>query len=128
MLRWLRVLLIAILVVPIIGVLVAIIGLAVARMSLPASACTVSEASIASLVLEKTTESEVIAKLGCDGVHDVQLDAEGLRIETITWRGDAWPYSVFEAYLVNGVLHGTNVVRLDLSATYPSEPEEAVAD
>ena len=87
-----------------------------------------SEASIASLVLEKTTESEVVAKLGCDGVHDVQLDAEGLRIETISWRGDAWPYSVFEAYLVNGILHGTKAIRLDLSATFPAEQLEAVAD
>jgi hypothetical protein len=128
MLRWLRVTLIAMLVIPIVGVLVAIIGLAVARMSLPATACTVSEASIASFVVEKTTESEVIAKLGCDGVHDVQLDAEGLRIETISWRGDAWPYSVFEAYLVNGVLHGAKVIRLNLEAAYPSGQSETVAD
>src|SRR5262245_60062535 len=104
MLRWLRMLLIAMLVIPIIGALVAIVGLAVARLSLPASACTVSEASLSSLALEKTTEAEVVAKLGCDGVHDVQLDVDGFRIETVTWRGDAWPYSVFEAYLINGVL------------------------
>jgi hypothetical protein len=127
MMRWLRVLLIVMVAIPIIGLLVAIVGLAVARLSLPASACTVSEASISTLELEKMTGSDVAARLGCDGVHKVELDSEGLRMETVSWRGDAWPYSLFEAQLINGVLHGTKTVRLDLNVTLPGEQKEAKA-
>lgn len=127
MMRWLRVLLIAMIAVPIIGLLVAIVGLAVARLSLPASACTVSEASISALELEKMTGSDVAARLGCDGVHKVELDSEGFRIETVSWRGEAWPYSVFEVQLINGVLHGTKSVRLDLNVNLPGAQREASA-
>lgn len=128
MMRWLRVLLIGMIAVPIIGLLVAIVGLAVARLSLPASACAVSESSISTLELEKTTGAEVVARLGCDGVHKVEFDSDGLRIETVSWRGDAWPYGVFEAQLINGVLHGTKNVRLDLNVNIPDEQREASAN
>ncbi len=128
MMRWLKMLLIAVVAIPVIGLVVAIIGLGVARLSLPASACTVSEASISTLNLEKMTGSDVAARLGCDGIHKVELDSEGFRIETVSWRGDAWPYSVFEAQLINGVLHGTKTVRLDLNVNLPGGQREASAN
>jgi hypothetical protein len=121
MMRTLRVVLIVLLATPAIGLLAAMIGLAVARLSLPASACAVSESAISDFTLEKTTHSQIVARLGCDGVHNVELDSKELRIETVTWRGDAWPYAVFEAYLVNGVLHGTTKTSLNLNVTWPTE-------
>jgi len=120
MIRCLRVLLLVMLAIPIVGLLTAMVGLAVARYALPASSCAVSEAAISTLELEKTKGSEVVSRLGCDGVHKVELDIENFRIETVSWRGDAWPYAVFEAYLINGVLHGTKKVWLNLKVTMPS--------
>jgi hypothetical protein len=121
MMRWLRVVLVVLVAVPVIGLLAAIVGLAVARLSLPASACAVSEAAISDLPLEKTTHPQLVARIGCDGVHKVELDSKELRIETVKWRGDAWPYAVFEAYLVNGVLHGTTKTSLNLNVSWPPE-------
>jgi hypothetical protein len=109
----------ATIVIVLIGVLTAVAGLAVARWSLPASACAVNEAAIATLELEKMKEPEVVSRLGCDGVHTVELDSEQLRIETVSWRLDDWPYGVFEAYLINGVLHGTKQLRLTLKVSLP---------
>ena len=127
--RWLRMLLIVMLAIPVIGLGVAVVGLAVARLSLPASACTVSEASISALNLEKMSGSDVAARLGCDGVHKVELDSGGFRIETVSWRGEAWPYSVFEAQLINGVLHGTKSTQITLGLpASPSEQQDASAE
>lgn len=128
MVRCLRMLLIAMLAIPVIGLMVAIVGLAVARLSLPASACTVSEASVSSLRLETMTGSDVAARLGCDGVHDVELDSDGFRIETVSWRGDAWPYARFEAQLINGVLHGTKSTWLRVTPAPASEQKAAASE
>lgn len=129
MMRWLRVVIIVLLVVPVIGLLVAIVGLAVARLSLPASACAVSEAQISDLPLEKTTHSDLVSRLGCDGVHKVELDSPELRIETVSWRGEAWPYAMFEAYIVNGVLHGTKKASINLNVNLPGmSAEQASAE
>jgi hypothetical protein len=94
--------------VSLVGLSIAVIGLGVARATLPASSCTVSEAQIDKLVLEKMTQADVVAQLGCDGVHTVELNAEKLRIENVSWRGDVWPYAVFQGQFINGVLHGTD--------------------
>lgn len=96
-----------------------VIGLAAARVSLPRSPCAVGEEAIAALEVEKMKEAEVVARLGCDGDHVVQHASEQLRIETILWRGDAWPYARFEALLINGVLHGTKKIWLDLTILLP---------
>lgn len=114
MLRLVRLFFTFVLAVTALGILAAAIGLAVARSSLPESACAVSEEAIAGLRLEATTEAEAIAMLGCDGVRSVESDEPPLRIETIRWRGDAWPYAAFEAMFINGVLHGTKKTWLNL--------------
>lgn len=121
--RFLRTFLRVIVVVIVVGVLAAAAGLAVARWSLPPSACVVSDDAVATLELEKTKEAEVVSRLGCDGVHTVELDSEQLRIETVSWRLDDWPYGVFEAYLVNGVLHGTKQIRLSLKVSLPARAD-----
>ena len=101
-----------------IGILAAIsITIGIARATMPATSCTVTEAQIDTLVLEKTTYAEVASKLGCDGVKKVKLDAGQLKIENISWRGDAWPYAKFEGHFINGVLHGVDKrwIRLNLT-------------
>jgi hypothetical protein len=69
------------------------------------------------------TESDVVSRLGCDGVHTVELDDPQIRIETVAWRGDGWPYARFEAYLINGVLHGTTKTWLNLSVKLPQRAD-----
>ncbi len=117
--RALRILLWTLLIVPLVGLVTAVAGLAVARATLPASACVVSEASVETLQVEKMTGADVAARLGCDGVRFVEFDSKDIRIEKVTWRGDAWPYAVFEATLINDVLHGTRKVWLNLDVTLP---------
>ncbi|MDX2204052.1 MAG: hypothetical protein NW223_14975 [Hyphomicrobiaceae bacterium] len=117
MARALRMVMRTLLVAVLVTVLTAGAGVVIARLSLPASACAVSEASIGTLVLERMREADVIVRLGCDGVRTVELDLQGLRMETVAWRGDAWPYARFEATLINGVLHGTRKVWLDLNVS-----------
>lgn len=104
---------------PLVGLVTAAAGLAVARATLPASACVVSEASVESLQIEKMTGADVAKRLGCDGVHNVTFDSKEIRMETVAWRGDAWPYAYLEAQLINGVLHGTRKVWLNLNVTLP---------
>jgi hypothetical protein len=123
MVRGLRIVLWVVLVILLGGSLLAAVGLAAARWTMPASACAVSENAIASLELEKMTESDVVSRLGCDGVHAVELDDPQIRIETVSWRGDGWPYAVFEAYLINGVLHGTKKIWLHLSVKFPQHAD-----
>jgi hypothetical protein len=103
--------------------LTAAVGLAAARWTMPASACAVSEDAIATLELEKMTLSDVVARLGCDGVHAVELDDPRIRIETVSWRGDGWPYAVFKAHLINGVLHGTHKTWLNLNVELPQRAD-----
>ena len=111
------------LLIPLVGLLTAVVGVAAARWTMPASACAVSEDAIATLELEKMTESDVVSRLGCDGVHAVELDDPKLRIETVSWRGDGWPYAVFEASLINGILHGTEKTWLNIRIKPPQHPD-----
>ncbi len=98
-----RALLLVMLVILLVVPFTVAVGLAAARWTMPASACAVSESAIATLELEKMTEFDVVSRLGCDGIHAVELDDPRIRVETVSWRGDGWPYAVFEAYLINGV-------------------------
>lgn len=92
--------------------------LVVARAVLPVTACVVSEAQIATLVLEKMSYADVAAKLGCDGVLKRQLDYGGqIFIEDYSWRGDAWPYARFDGHFINRQLHGTDKRWLRLNVT-----------
>lgn len=114
MLRLVRLFFKGVLAVAALGAVMAALGLSVARASLPASDCAVSEAAIAALELEKMSDRDVIQRLGCDGVHAIEMDAAGLRIENVAWQGDVWPYGLFEAHFINGVLHGTKKTWLNL--------------
>ena len=104
----LRLLLTIVLGVASLGLLSAVIGVAVARASLPASPCAVAEPAVASLRLQTSTHADVVARLGCDGIHAIVIDSPTIRMERVVWRGDAWPYGRFEATFINGVLHGTD--------------------
>jgi hypothetical protein len=56
--------------------------------------------------------------LGCDGIRSSLVDyGSELRIEKLKWRGDSWPYAVFEGEFINGVMHGTDKRWLSLSVT-----------
>lgn len=103
------------LIVAALGLLAAAVGIAVARVSLPKSACTITQDQVARLELEKMTHADVVQIFGCDGVHKLVLAAEHITIEDISWRGDAWPYGVFQGHFINGVLHGTDVRWLTLN-------------
>lgn len=89
--------------------------IAVARALLPET-CTVSQAQIDTLELEKTSYAGVAVKLGCDGVLKQREDYSGqILIEDYAWRGDGWPYAHFQGHFINGVLHGTDTFWLNLS-------------
>lgn len=103
--------------------LLGLIGVAIAagRMLLPASACAVNEAQIEALVLERMSQAEVASALGCAGVPAEMTDlGADITIERVRWRGTAWPYGVLTAQFINGVLHGTEKVWLDLRLSWPS--------
>ncbi|MEQ1653437.1 MAG: hypothetical protein ABL897_13175 [Hyphomicrobium sp.] len=91
-------------------------GLIVARATLPVTACVVSEAQIATLVLEQMSYADVAAKLGCDGALRARTDyGSELVIEDYSWRGDAWPYARFDGHFINRQLHGTDKRWLSLN-------------
>ncbi len=120
MLRAIRLFFKLVLGVALLGLVTAWTGLAVARWSLPASACAVTEPAIDALALERMTDADVIARLGCDGVHKVEIDTPEIRMERVSWQGDAWPYARFEATFINGVLHGTEKRWINLAISAPS--------
>lgn len=97
------------LIVTAVGLMAAAVGIAVARVSLPNSACAITQEQVARLELEKMTHADVVQVFGCDGVHKLVLASEKITIEDVSWRGDAWPYGVFQGHFINGVLHGTDV-------------------
>ena len=98
-----------------VSLIAAAVGIAVARASLPQSACAITQDQVARLALEKMTYADVVKVLGCDGVRKVVLSADHLLIEDVSWRGDAWPYGMFKGHFINGVLHGTDVRWLTLN-------------
>lgn len=93
-----------------IGLLGAAAAIAVARFSLPKSACVVSPEAVSGLELEKLDRAGVIAALGCDGVLSKRDDYGGkLLVEDYAWRMSVWPYGRFSGHFINGVLHGKQV-------------------
>ena len=101
------------------------VALAVARATLPNTACEVSLAQVEGLTLEKMTDTNVRAALGCDGVVEKREDIGGrgeIVIEDVSWRMAVWPYGRFEAQFINGVLHGKThkLVNLEVSSA-PAE-------
>lgn len=101
-------------------------SLVTARAMLPASTCEVTTAQIAAVRLE-TSYDAVKQVLGCDGVHTLDFEIEGLRSDIYRWRGKAWPYATFTGHFYNGVLHGTDQVWLNLQATWHLPGAETVA-
>jgi hypothetical protein len=97
--------------------LVAAIGatIAVARATLPASACAVTEPQIDSLAMDMTYD-KAKSVLGCDGVLlSKQSYGDTLVIEAYAWRGDAWPYAHFKAEFFNKTLQATSKLWLHLA-------------
>ena len=92
-----------------------------ARAVLPDTQCAVSADQIAAVKLQ-TSYDVVKFQLGCEGARELEFDIDGLRSETYSWRGSAWPYSTFKGTFYNGVLHKTEAMtlRLDIGFDWPS--------
>jgi hypothetical protein len=97
---------------------VATISIIVARAWLPKTACTITEAQVDGLAVEKMSYQDVKTVLGCDGVRTNSDDLGGsIVIEDFSWRGDAWPYGKFDGHFINGKLHGTSKIWLNWAVT-----------
>jgi hypothetical protein len=87
----------------------------IARHTLPASACTVTEPQIDSLTMNMTYD-KAKSLLGCDGVLlSKESYGDTLVIEAYAWRGDAWPYGRFRAEFFNKTLQATSKLWLHLA-------------
>lgn len=100
--------------------------LVTARAMLPASTCEVTTDQIAAIKLETSYEA-VKQILGCDGVHTLDFEIEGLRSDIYRWRGRAWPYATFTGHFYNGVLEGTEQITISLTATWHQPEAEKIA-
>ncbi len=84
-------------------------ALAVGRVLLPGSLCTVTEAQLDGLVLETMSYEDVKSALGCDGVLVARQDyGDSIRVEDYAWRGDTWPYGRFQGTFINQKMHATS--------------------
>ena len=93
-------------------------GLAIARATLPNTACAVTEAQFDKIVLEKMSYDDVKAALGCDGVLKRRDDyGPQLLAEEYSWRGDAWPYGRFDGTFYNRQIHATSKLWLNLEVS-----------
>lgn len=98
-------------------IIVASSALSFARATLPRTDCEVTPANVGTLKLETMTYQEVKTALGCDGKLIERHDyGPGLVEEIYSWRGDEWPYARFSGTFYNGVLHGTEHIRIHLTA------------
>ena len=87
----------------------------IARATLPASACTVTEPQIDSLSMNMTYD-KASSVLGCDGVLlSKESFGDTLVIEAYAWRGDAWPYGRFKAEFFNKTMQATSKLWLHLA-------------
>lgn len=94
------------------------LAIAVARATLPKTSCSVTEAQLETLVLEKMSYDDVKIALGCDGVLASKQDFDGVvLIETYQWRGDAWPFGRFDGEFINRKMHGTSKLWLNLKVS-----------
>lgn len=101
--------------VSIVAALAAAIG--VARATLPASGCAVSEAQIDKLAMNMTYDT-ARSLLGCDGaLLSQQKLGDSLVVEAYAWRGEVWPYGRFRAEFYNKTLQATSKVWLGVSVT-----------
>jgi len=93
------------------------VAIGIARATLPASGCTVSEAQIDRLAMNMTYDA-ARSMLGCAGAL---LSPEKLGdnpvIEAYAWRGEVWPYGRFRAEFYNKTLQSTHKLWLGLSIT-----------
>ena len=89
--------------------------IAIARATLPATACAVREPEIDKLSMDMTYD-KAKSLLGCDGVLlSKEKFGDSLVIESYAWRGDAWPYGRFKAEFFNKTLQATTKLWLHLS-------------
>lgn len=103
---------------------VAVIGttlVVAAAVLLPATRCLVARETVEGLAMPQSY-AEVRAALGCDGELAGRDDWGPIVRETYRWRGDAWPYGVFEGIFYNGMLHAKNVrwIVLDVDVRPPA--------
>jgi hypothetical protein len=117
-----RYFLLSVVIVTALSLVTVVSGITIARALLPNSACTVTEAQVDSLVLEKMSYAGVRTKLGCDGILINSDDYGGkLIIEDYAWQGDVWPYGKLEGHFINGILHGTSKTWFNLAFS-PNTP------
>jgi hypothetical protein len=86
----------------------------IARATLPATQCDVSEARFEALSMQMSYE-KVKELLGCDGVLVSKQTHGQIVIERYAWRGTAWPYGHLRAEFINNTLQGTRKLWLNLS-------------
>ena len=116
--KYIRYLVLSILIVTAVAIVTAVSGVVIARAMLPKSACAVTEAQVDTLVLEKMSYADVRSTLGCNGVLVKKEDyGPKLVVEDYGWQGDTWPYSKFDGHFINGTLHGTSKTWFKLQLT-----------
>jgi hypothetical protein len=86
----------------------------VARLMLPETSCSVTEAQIDALVLSKMSYDDVSRALGCTGARKSREEYGAIVVETYAWRGAVWPFGKFEGEFINGRLEGTSKTWLNL--------------
>ncbi|MES1180071.1 MAG: hypothetical protein ABUL43_02630 [Hyphomicrobium sp.] len=86
----------------------------VARLTLPETSCSVTEAQIDALVLSKMSYDDVSRALGCAGARKSREEYGTIVVETYAWRGAVWPFGKFEGEFINGRLEGTSKTWLNL--------------
>ena len=112
--RLIKIFLLAALAVAFVGVVVAAGAYGIARLTLPRTSCSVTEAQIDSLELSKMSYDDVSRRLGCAGALKSREVYGTLVIETYGWRGAAWPFGEFEGEFINHRLEGTSKTWLNL--------------
>ena len=119
--RLVKIFLLAAVTVASVGAMIAAGAYGIARLMLPRTTCSVTEAQIDALVLSNMSYGDVSRKLGCPGARKSREDYGALVVETYAWRGNVWPFGEFEGTFMNGRLEGTSKtwLNLELSATKP---------
>lgn len=101
--------------------------LAAQAVLLPATRCLVERETAEGLAMLQSYTA-VRDKLGCDGEFAGRDSWGPVVRERYRWRGNTWPFGMFEGVFYNGELHGKDVRWISLNLSWPDpRPDAAVA-